>query len=115
MFSSAFRPWNVPDLASGAYAERARPEQTRLDALASSVLERLRPAPSWKRFARIVQLTERHAEELTRMDDSSLGSSAGDVGTRLRTTGLTPSLIAESFAHIREASARHLGMKHHPV
>ena len=74
-------------------------------------------ASSWhrrglRRFARQVMAL---AEPLNAQDDPALREHASTLAAALRRQGLTPALVAQSFALVREVSGRQLGKRHFPV
>jgi preprotein translocase subunit SecA len=64
------------------------------------------------RLEKIVEPVERAGAEITGRSDGELQERGRQLRRRLRAEGLTLPLVAESFALIREAGDRILGMRH---
>jgi preprotein translocase subunit SecA len=105
----------LPALApTAAYPEQAVERPGILDRVA----ERL-AAPFARRLAArrvgqfdVAQAVRHHASEAERLSDADIGRAAAEVGLALRREGFRPSLVAQSFALVREVSGRVLGMRH---
>ncbi|HET57695.1 MAG TPA: prepilin peptidase [Deltaproteobacteria bacterium] len=61
---------------------------------------------------RIIGRVEKAAEGLDRLSDDELKERSGPLRRRMRMEGFSPPLVGESFALIREAATRVLGMRH---
>ncbi|MBS0126828.1 preprotein translocase subunit SecA [Thetidibacter halocola] len=100
------------------YPERRVPRETPMDFRARSLLSLAAPLGGSRTRAlrRIVRLTNAAALPPTVTDDA-LRTRAADLSLRLRAGPWppAPALVAESFALVREASARVTGMRHFDV
>ncbi|KQP22684.1 hypothetical protein ASF43_01885 [Pseudorhodoferax sp. Leaf267] len=110
--------------ANRPYLERAEPQPNWLDRtahwLGAHSVGWLARRLGWqrRRMAAIVPLVERHDAALRALDDAALQARVRALRAALRAHGVDgrggDARIAESFALVREASARVLGMRHHP-
>lgn len=104
-----------PGAALGPYPERREPDPSRLDAAAARVRQALRGrgqrrlAPFRAQVARALA----EGETLEKRSDVELGSLGRELQGRLRKAGLVDSLVARTFALVREVSGRTLGMRHY--
>jgi len=105
-----------PGLALGPYPERPEPGTGVLDRLLVWSTGRL--APSGGRFGRhfraITRPVDRYGASLRRHGDAELRAYARLLGMHLRSKGLSDSLVARSFALVREVAERQIGMRHYP-
>ena len=112
---SSALPWT--GISFGAYPERRDPKLSWLDEhaerMAAPLLRRLRARK--ERASGIVPLVEALEGEIAGLDDRALLAAAAEVGAAMRRSGYQDALVARSFALVREAAGRHLGMRHHPV
>ncbi len=101
------------EVADGAYLERA-------DRPVHAVEEWLR---AWmtlfggtaRRTGRFVRQVNALEAQVQAQDDDGLRGAMREVAARLQTQGLQEEWVAQSFALVREASRRILGMRHHDV
>ena len=110
--------------ANRPYLERAEPQPNWLDRtahwLSAHSVDWAARRLGWhrRRMAAIVPLVDRHDAALRALDDAALQARVRALRSVLRTCGVngrgSNARIAESFAIVREASARALGMRHHP-
>jgi preprotein translocase subunit SecA len=71
--------------------------------------------PPTRGLKRIVGETERHEAALRQASDADLKARAGALRLRLRREGFALSLVGETFALVREAASRTLGVRHFPT
>jgi preprotein translocase subunit SecA len=101
-------------LGDGPYLER-------LDARRSPWEERIRswlgrfPRFDKHRTRRFLAATGAREEAMRTLDDEGIRATLRDSATTMHRTGFTDAMLAASFAAIREASRRTLGMRHHDV
>lgn len=69
---------------------------------------------SGRRLGLIVELANRHEQELRRSSDTDLVRRAQAMRGRLRQSGFAAELVGECFALIRESATRVLGQRHYP-
>lgn len=103
--------------ADGPYPERADVDETPLDrklaaAYARWLLPLARKLRSPQRFA---DLVDGYENAYARLDESGLAARIPDLRQRLRRSTYDPRATAETFALIRELSARLLGKRHYRV
>ncbi|MDL2321930.1 preprotein translocase subunit SecA [Desulfosarcina sp. OttesenSCG-928-B08] len=67
------------------------------------------------RLAWIVEKTDAFSGEMARLSDARLRAEREDLKGHLRHLGFTPSLVARSFALIRETASRTVEKRHFPV
>ncbi|PPU32360.1 MULTISPECIES: preprotein translocase subunit SecA [unclassified Xanthomonas] len=102
------------ELGDGPYLER-------IDAKRSVWEERLRtwlarvPRFSQRATRRFVEATNAHEGATKALDDDALRTRLAIEAHRMRHEGFSDERLAMSFALIREASRRTLGMRHHDV
>src|SRR5258708_16163064 len=111
------KPWRLRDRALGPYMERRRPTPHAADRLLSFMA-----APIIARFtagslglARRIARVESFSDDVAALSDDGLRDAAQALRPRFSAEGLSPTLVAQCFAMIREASHRHLGKRHYPV
>ncbi len=115
--SDILRPWMSDALLVSPYPERQPPVAGPLDEFVSD-LGRIVASPFRAGLASprpIVRAAELARHRLRDLSDEALTASVTAVRARLIRDGLTRSLVGETFAHVREATRRHLGFEHHPV
>jgi preprotein translocase subunit SecA len=101
----------------GPYPERRDEDNFWLDAALSRIFNRLSPMrtrmpPQAPDIAsRVLQLEE----AMKAMSDPALLEEAGALRVELVARGFTCELVSRAFAIAREATGRHLGMRHYPV
>ena len=64
---------------------------------------------------RVVTASERHDMAMRQASDEELKATAGQLRLRLRREGFPVSLTGETFALVREAASRTLGVRHFPT
>ncbi|HEY4542907.1 MAG TPA: preprotein translocase subunit SecA [Noviherbaspirillum sp.] len=100
------------------YPERREPtEEGLLDragmALTGGVSRWLRAQP--QRVRGIVKQVAAYEERVKALDEAGIRETARELAGRLRREGLRDELVAHSFALVREAAGRTLGMRHFDV
>ena len=76
----------------------------------------LRRLPQWQRdWERIPELVERHAAEFAAGSEKDLQQVAWQLRRELREHGFEDSVVARSFALVRETATRVLSMRHYDV
>jgi len=103
--------------AAAPYAERNEKPPGRIDAVLLAVLARLRRpfALGLQRGRRMADYVERIQREVDALSDADLRQAAQDLRPGLRREGFVPDLVARSFALVRAAAGRTVGMRHFPV
>src|ERR671930_6905 len=76
---------------------------------------RLGEAKQFKQYAKRVDRINAWEPELELLDDDELRSHADDLRERARNGESLDDLLPETFALVREASRRHMGMRHFDV
>ena len=101
------------------YPERAGRHESTFDRLIASGEAAIQArATSWRvrRLSAIVPLVEREGAAVGALDDDQLARAARDIGVVLRRSPRWPAApVARSFAIVREAATRRLGLRHHDV
>ncbi|MEM6666176.1 MAG: hypothetical protein AAF638_07205 [Pseudomonadota bacterium] len=116
-FPIPFRPWLIQDRAPAPTPERRWQKSKWYNEIPDAVLRAFEPAATpvglrdW-RFARRVAALGATLEMLS---DAELAARADHVRAVLLRDGLSDHATAEAFSLIREATARVLGFRHHPV
>lgn len=106
--------------AGRPYAERPEEDPGWHDRLAEFLFGltvgpvRDRIGNSGRRLGLIVELANRHEQELRRSSDADLVRRAQAMRGRLRQTGFAEELVGECFALVRESATRSLGQRHYP-
>ncbi|HYU69595.1 MAG TPA: preprotein translocase subunit SecA [Burkholderiales bacterium] len=107
-----------------AYPERDEPREGKLDRLITAARYLAGGLRTRGRLARIVEATNRAAEDLGRLEGTGTGAlpreallaQASRLRARLRRDGFAElDAAAQSFALVREASARTIGLRHFDV
>ena len=105
----------LPRLANGLYPERRDRPLSALDRIGAALfdgLSRARPAMvTWRRVSSVI---ERYGQHYRDMDETGIDTVIAELRFQLRRQGLSPSLVGQSFALIREISDRCMDMRHHP-
>ena len=100
--------------SGGIYPERDEPRFGKADrfgaAIGGLLAPILRPRP--RRFQRLADAVNAVAGDWADMEDARLPESARDLGLRLRREGFQRDVVARTFALVREASWRTLGLRH---
>ena len=98
---------------AGLYPEREEKREAWYDrletGLSSLAAPLLRPGPG--RFGGMVRRIGRLGDEAAAMTDPELLQAGRDMGMRLRREGFRDALVARTFALVREAAGRRLGMR----
>jgi len=101
----------------GAYPEREDPRLSWLDRAgeraAGVVIRRLRVLR--RRWHRLPRLVAAQGRRLRHLDDREILGAAADLRPLLRREGFREELVARSFALVREAARRAVGMSHFDV
>lgn len=105
---------NWPRADHFARPERKEGRRTFLDRLAWEIAGyAVRPWSARRgRLKEIIDYVERSAVDMDRLSDDDLRRRSQSLRRRLRVEGFSLSLAGESFALVREASQRVLGMRH---
>jgi preprotein translocase subunit SecA len=114
--SDASHSWSLPPLVY--HPERPERRETwsdRLEAAITAWPVAMRARFGDPRVTRLVASSNALEEQFRNMDDSALRSSAGALRARLRREGFAIAVVAESFALVREAGRRTLGLRHFDV
>lgn len=69
----------------------------------------------WHRYHAIVAAVNAHTAAVTRLSDQAITTQAQELGQRMRREGFTEPLVAHTFALVREAANRRLGLRHYDV
>ena len=106
----------LPRLTNGIYPERRDRPLSALDRIGSALFDalnnRARPGTiAWRRVSRFIEGYEQRYREL---DENGFDSVIAELRYQLRRQGLTPALVGQSFALIREIADRRMDMRHHP-
>jgi preprotein translocase subunit SecA len=117
MSDSSTLAWRSAERAAAPYAERSDEGETRLDRFllaAGAGLKRpfSRALQRANRVARLVEREQRNADELS---DEALREAADDLRMVLMRRGFVDEAVARTFALVRTASQRTIGMSHFPV
>jgi len=110
--------WQVEDFAPGLYAERRDLKDDRLDRFIGGLRGRWAQRGSplrLKRLRQFAECVEALADGLSALDTAGLCRRAAVVRAALTADGLADAPVAESFALVREACSRLLGLRHYPV
>jgi preprotein translocase subunit SecA len=98
----------------GIYPEREEPRLGKAERFSAAVGGMLAPwmRPRCRRFQRIVDSVNAVADETAKLSDAHLPETARDLGLRLRRGGYSLDAVARTFALVREASQRTIGLRH---
>ena len=99
------------------YPERAETAPRRWDRPFDRAIGTLMTRTPWHAHAlrRRAEAIWTAAERLRDLADEALDDRCRSIGTRLLRAGLTPPLVDEALALVREVTGRCLGMRHHVV
>jgi preprotein translocase subunit SecA len=102
---------------AGIYPERQEPRIEWLDRMEAYAAGLLAPwfRPSVSRFDWVVGLVNAHARSTESLSDREILEVSRSLGQRLRMEGYKEELIAQTFALIREAAGRTIGLRHFDV
>ena len=113
MYNRPFRPKTM----TGICPEREEERINGLDRMATSIVAAcvpfVRPRPSGLSW--IVEGCGGHESSLKGMTDSEILSKARELGWSMRREGYRDELVAHTFALVREAAVRSLGLRHFDV
>jgi len=104
--------------ATWTYTERTDVREGAVDRAVAVLVGRTLARLTWwngMRLSTIVPQVNRHEPVFAAMDDGELRHAAVEMRRVLRREGLRRAVVARSFALIREASKRVLGMRHFDV
>ena len=106
-----------PGSAIGAYPQREDVRDSWLDRFVDGANGLIRQHLIGRnpRYKGYVDLINRHAQGLDKLDEFALKSHINVFRKQLYSEGLKDELVAESFAIVREVTSRQLGMRHHDV
>jgi len=101
-------------IVGGIYPEREEPRMGKADRFAAAVGGRVAPwiRPRFRRFQPIADAVQAVAGETAELPDARLPAAARDLGLRLRREGYRLDAVARTFALVREAAGRTIGMQH---
>lgn len=105
-------------IGSGFYPERSEPRETWLDRTVRQPalwIEQGLALRGARRFAGFVAAVNALGPEAESLNEAALLAEATLLRQRLRREGLTRPLVARSFALVRAAAARTVGMRHYDV
>ena len=117
MSERALAPWRFVPRMTGPYGERADQRETRVDRFLLAAGAGLkRPFSGAQRRARTVaELVEGAQPFADGLTDEKLRDVASGLRADLLRHGFVPELVARSFALVRTAADRTLGLRHFPV
>ena len=117
MSELSFRPWVTPFLSADPYPERHEPDAGGMDEALYRVLRILAPKPvdSGADLGEILDWVDAPAREIAAFDDAQLRQGADDLRRQLTGRGLRPELVGRTFALVREATSRRIGLRQYPV
>lgn len=101
-------------LGDGAYLERAERPVHRLEEWLRALVSRFTGGTA-KLSSSFVQKVNALEQALRVRDDDGLCQAMSVIARQMQREGFSDGLLAESFALVREASLRRLGMRHHDV
>lgn len=106
-----------PGARLGVYPQRQEEQPGELERMGRAVLARIGESTSGReyRLASVAQRVDRAAQGLSGLDDAAFDEVVQQVRESLQRDGLTDTRILQSFALIRELSARQLGLRHYDV
>jgi preprotein translocase subunit SecA len=111
--AAAVRPGHCP----GPYPERVEATLSWLDEtgerLAHAVARRVRRSD--ERPAAVAARVLALEPETAALDDAALAREAASLGAAMRRDGFAEDLVVRSFALVREAAGRTIGLRHHDV
>jgi preprotein translocase subunit SecA len=117
MLDVTLRPWLTPEMITVPSPERKRIDVKWWDRACYLAIEPARQKLVARAFCRtdIATQTDKYSAEMAALDDAGLRVAADRLRPQLVSRGFTLELSARSFALIREATGRKLGMRHRPV
>jgi preprotein translocase subunit SecA len=106
-----------PGILAGVYPQREENRSGMLDKVAAAAFGKFHQYVLGRkpRYRRFVERVDRCAAGLDALDDHELTVRATELRRNLYALGLRDSLVAESFAIVREFATRRLGMRHFDV
>lgn len=110
-------PWRMVPRAAAPYRERADERETRLDRfLLAAGADLKRPfSRALIRAAEVATLVEREQPAVNALTDEQIRAGAAALRAAFLQQGFAPLLVARSFALVRTAAARNIGLSHFPV
>ncbi|KPJ78420.1 MAG: prepilin peptidase [Deltaproteobacteria bacterium SG8_13] len=98
----------------GIYPEREEPRLGKVERFTATVGGMLAPwlRPRYRRFQRMVDSVNAVADETAQLSDAQLPETARSLGLRLRREGYSLDAVSRTFALVREASQRTVGLRH---
>ena len=117
MSDTANLPWHSVRRAVAPYGERADERETRMDRFLLAAGAGLkRPfSRALRRAAAVAALVERAQAGADGLTDAKLRAGADELRVAFLRQGFAPELVARSFALVRAAAARTIGLRHFPV
>jgi preprotein translocase subunit SecA len=109
--------WRSVPRAAAPYAERADEDDTRFDrTLLTAGAWLKRPLPRGiLRARKVAAMAQAEQPESDRLGSVAFAARTNELRAAFLKQGFTPELVARSFALIRSAADRTLGMRHFPV
>jgi preprotein translocase subunit SecA len=98
----------------GIYPEREEPRLGKAERFTAAVGGMLAPwlRPRYRRFQRMVDSVNAVEDETAQLSDAQLPETARNLGLRLKREGYSLDAVARTFALVREASQRTVGLRH---
>jgi preprotein translocase subunit SecA len=109
--------WRSIERSAAPYAERADPRDSQIDRILLATSAGLKRPFSRARAqaAQVARLAEREERALAGLTDAELHEAAERLRVALLQHRFLPELVARSFALVRAAAERTVGMRHFPV
>lgn len=110
-------PLARPGIRFGTYPQKQESDLTEFEQTVAVFFQKIRRKLTRNRFelSHVVKLINQHETALKKCSEEALTVSILKLREKLMRYGLTETLIAESFATIREAADRSLGKRHFDV
>jgi preprotein translocase subunit SecA len=104
------------EVGNGVYLERSDARETVLEEWLRGAVARIPPLPSVKKpWHRVVAGAAKLESTTKQLNDLDLVACFRQAGAAMSKQGFTDELVIQSFAAVREASRRSLGMRPHDV
>lgn len=109
--------WNIDESGGGPYPERHRKKVGAVDRFLTEALDHVETQFSRRhvKLQRLAAAAEALSPETAKLSDEELLGAARSLRSKLVRYGFLDELTAQSFALVREASSRRLGLRHYPV
>jgi preprotein translocase subunit SecA len=117
MSEDPLRPWVGRHVFYEPYPQRREPRINQWDTALFGMARALTPPPvrSANSLKQGVSRVEALASKYSALNDRDMLTAAGRYRIELVRHGLREDLVAEVFGLVREASTRHIGLRHFPV